>query len=106
MEQPLYYWVPSIAPSGMLFYTGQRYSGWDNSLLVGSLKFGLLVRLTLDASGNTIKSEERLYSYSQTPSIGERIRDIEQGPDGLIYLLSDQGDGKLWQLQPTATAAH
>ena len=102
MEQPLYYWVPSIAPSGMLFYTGGRYAGWDNSLLVGSLKFRQLVQLSLsrDEQNPHIQSEKRLYGYSQTPAIGERIRDIEQGPDGLIYLLSDQDNGKLWVLKP------
>ena len=102
MEQPLYYWVPSIAPSGMLFYTGGRYAGWDNSLLVGSLKFRQLVRLSLsqDEQSPRIQSEKRLYGYGQTPAIGERIRDIEQGPDGLIYLLTDQDNGKLWVLKP------
>ena len=102
MEQPLYYWVPSIAPSGMLFYTGKRYADWHNSLLVGSLKFRQLVRLTLSRNYQKprIQTEERLYGHGQSPSIGERIRDIEQGPDGLIYMLTDQDNGTLWVLEP------
>ena len=93
-ESPLYYWLPSIAPSGMLFYTGHAYPGWDNSLLVGSLKFQQLVRLTLN--GETVTAEERLFGTT----IQERIRDLEQGPDGLIYLLTDNRDGKLIVLKP------
>ncbi len=93
MEQPLYYWVPSIAPSGMSYYSGNRFSDWRGNLFIGSLKFALLVRLELE--GETVVSEERLLQ-------GElgRIRDVRQGPDGLIYLLTDAPDGVLARLEP------
>jgi glucose/arabinose dehydrogenase len=89
MAQPLYKWVPSIAPSGMVFYTGDAYPGWKNHLFVGSLKFQTLVKLTLD--GDKVVKEERLFE-----SLG-RVRDVRQGPDGLLYLIA--GD-RLLQLQP------
>ena len=89
MAQPLYKWVPSIAPSGMAFYTGDAYPGWKNHLFVGSLKFQTLVKLTLD--GDKVVKEERLFE-----NLG-RVRDIRQGPDGLLYLIA--GD-RLLQLQP------
>ncbi len=93
MAQPVYYWTPSIAPSGMAFYTGDRFPGWNGNLFVGSLKFRLLVRLVLD--GERIVSEERLLK----DELG-RIRDVRQGPDGLLYLLTDQDDGWLVRLVP------
>ncbi|PKO93361.1 MAG: glucose dehydrogenase [Betaproteobacteria bacterium HGW-Betaproteobacteria-1] len=89
MAQPLYKWVPSIAPSGMVFYTGDAYPGWKNHLFVGSLKFQTLVKLTLD--GDKVVKEERLFE-----NLG-RVRDVRQGPDGLLYLIA--GD-RLLQLQP------
>ncbi len=93
MEQPIYYWVPSIAPSGMAFYAGDRFPAWKGDLFVGSLKFGLLVRLELD--GDRITHEERLLDGK----LG-RIRDVRQGPDGLIYLLTDESNGQLIRLLP------
>lgn len=93
MEQPLHYWVPSIAPSGMTFYTGDRYSGWKGSLLVGSLKFNRLVRLTL--VGNKVAAEERLLE----DAVG-RVRDVQQGPDGYVYVLTDEDEGGLYRLEP------
>ncbi len=93
MEQPIYKWVPSIAPSGMLFYTGNRFPQWKGNLFVGSLKFGLLVRLEL--SGNSVSSEERLLDFQ----FG-RIRDVSQGPDENIYLLTDDSNGQLLRLGP------
>jgi len=93
MEQPIYYWVPSIAPSGMAFYDGAPFPAWKGDLFVGSLKFGLLVRLELD--GNRITHEERLLGNR----FG-RIRDVRQGPDGLIYLLTDEDNGQLIRLLP------
>ncbi len=89
MAQPLYKWVPSIAPSGMAFYTGDAYPSWKGSLFVGSLKFHTLVKLTLD--GDKVVKEERLLE-----GVG-RLRDVRQGPDGLLYLIA--GD-RLLQLQP------
>lgn len=93
MEQPLHYWVPSIAPSGMTFYTGERYRGWKGSLFVGSLKFDSLVRLNL--KGNEVVSEERLLEGE----IG-RIRDVQQAPNGYLYVLTDESDGGLYRLKP------
>lgn len=90
LEQPLHYWVPSIAPSGMTFYLDDAIPGWKNNLLVGSLRFGQLVRLELD--GEKVSHEERIM-------IGQRIRDVRQGPDGAIYILTDQADGQILRLK-------
>lgn len=92
-EAPIYYWDPSIAPSGMAFYQGDAFPDWQGDLLVGALKFQLLVRLKLD--GQRIASEERLIEGE----IG-RIREVSVGPDGLVYLLTDAGDGGLYRLEP------
>jgi glucose/arabinose dehydrogenase len=93
MEQPIYHWTPSIAPSGMAFYDGDQFDQWKGNLFVGSLKFQLLVRLELN--GDRIVHEERLLKEE----LG-RIRDVRQGPDGLIYLLTDAANGKLVRLKP------
>jgi glucose/arabinose dehydrogenase len=93
MEQPIHYWVPSIAPSGMTFYTGDKFTRWQGNLFVGSLKFQQLVRLELD--GENITHEERILS----DKLG-RIRDVRQGPDGYLYLLTDAKNGKLIRLSP------
>lgn len=93
MEQPLHYWVPSIAPSGMAFLTSDRYGpDWKGNLFVGSLKFGYLDRIRLE--GGTVAGEQRLL-----PGTG-RVRDVRQGPDGLLYLLTDSPNGQLLRLQP------
>lgn len=93
MEQPVYYWDPVIAPSGMTFYTGSRYPGWNGSLLIGSLTPGALVRLELD--GDRVVKEERYLG-----ELGSRIRDVVQGPDGYLYLLTDAANGKLLKVVP------
>src|SRR5215210_7795989 len=93
MEQPVYYWDPVIAPSGMAFYTGDRLRGWKGSLLVGSLKPGGLVRLTM--KDGAVTSEERYLG-----DLGERIREVQQGPDGLLYLLTDDKDGRILRVSP------
>ena len=93
MAQPLTAWVPSIAPSGMAFYSGDVFPAWRGDLFVGSLKFGMLVRLKLD--GEKVVREERI----QRLSLG-RIRDVRVGPDGFIYLLTDERDGALVRLEP------
>ncbi len=93
MEQPVYYWDPVIAPSGMTFYTGDAHPGWKGSLFIGSLTPGLLVRLTL--SGGKVAREERYLG-----DLEERIRDVRQGPDGLIYLLTDNPKGRVLRLAP------
>ena len=91
-EEPLKVWVPSIAPSGMAFLTSDRYPGWQGSLFVGALKAQTLVRLTLD--GGKVVGEERLLE-----DLRERIRDVRQGPDGWLYLVTDGRGGKVLRLE-------
>ena len=93
MTPSIHYWVPSIAPSGMTFYNGDQFPNWQGNLFVGSLKFGQLVRLVME--DGKIVDEERML----TGKIG-RIRDVRQGPDGLLYLLTDQDRGLLVRLVP------
>ncbi|MEJ7687864.1 MAG: PQQ-dependent sugar dehydrogenase [Variovorax sp.] len=94
MEQPLHFWVPSIAPSGMAFLTSDRYGGsWKGNLFVGSLKFGFLDRIEL--RDGKVAAEHKLLADARA-----RIRDVKQGPDGLIYVLTDESDGKLLRLLP------
>lgn len=94
MEQPLHYWVPSIAPSGMAFLTSDRYgAAWKGNLFVGSLKFGYLDRIEL--KGDKVVAEHKLLAEGRA-----RIRDVKQGPDGLLYVLTDEADGKLLRLRP------
>jgi len=95
MEQPLYYWVPSIAPSGMAFYTGDRFPRWRGDLFVGALRDEMLVRLRLD--GEKVVQEERMLKGA----LG-RIRDVRNGPDGFLYLLTDESRGVLARLEPAA----
>ncbi|MDX1709852.1 MAG: PQQ-dependent sugar dehydrogenase [Rhodovibrionaceae bacterium] len=95
MEQPIYYWDPSIAPSGMDFYTGDKFPDWQGDLLVGALKFQLLVRLELE--GREVVHEERMLE-----ALGERIRAVEVGPEGYVYLLTDASDGRILRLAPAA----
>lgn len=93
MEQPLHYWVPSIAPSGMAFLTSDRYGpAMKGNLFVGSLKFGYLTRLEL-GDGKVLREHKLLEG-------GDRIRDVRQGPDGLLYLLTDSPRGQLLRLLP------
>ena len=96
MEQPVYYWDPSIAPSGLAFYTGDKFPAWKGNLFVGALKYRLVARLTLD--GEKVVNEERIFT-----ELGERIRDVRQGPDGLLYILTDADDGRLIRLSPVST---
>ena len=95
LEQPLHYWTPSIAPSGMAFVTSDNYgSAWRGNLLVGSLKFGYLNRIVLD--GNKVVREEKLLA-----ELNQRIRDVRQSPDGWIYVLTDANNGQLIRLLPS-----
>ena len=93
MEQPIHYWVPSIAPSGMAFYTADRFPQWKNSLFVGALAAQHLARLTVD--GEKVIAEERLLANRK-----ERFRDVRQGPDGYIYALTDEANGKILRVSP------
>lgn len=95
MEHPLYVWRPSIAPSGMIFVSGDQFPQWRGHLLIGALRDQSLVRLELD--GEKVVYEERLLKGQ----VG-RVRDVRMGPDGLIYLLSDASDGALLRLEPFA----
>ncbi len=93
MERPRTYWVPSIAPSGLTVYRGDKFPRWNGNLFVGALRAQLLVRLELD--GENVVHEERLLT-----DFGNRIRDVRTGPDGLIYLLLDENDAAVWRLEP------
>ena len=94
MEQPIWYWVPSIAPSGMAFYSGHLFPNWRDNLFVGALAGQILVRLELD--GETLRKEERLLNEMR-----ERIRDVRQGPDGALWLTTDNSAGRILRLTPT-----
>jgi glucose/arabinose dehydrogenase len=93
VTDPLHYWDPSIAPSGMAFYTGDLFPDWRGDLFVGALKLQKLVRLRFD--GHELVEEEDLLL-----NLGERIRDVRMGPDGALWLLTDAGNGKVFRVVP------
>lgn len=93
MAQPLHYWDPSIAPSGMAFYTGDAFPQWQGDLFVGALRSQKLVRLTID--DEEVQGEEDLLT-----GYGERLRDVRMGPDGVLWLLTDSANGKVLRLVP------
>ena len=94
LEPPLHHWTPSIAPSGMAFLTSDRYgAGWKGNLFVGSLKFEYLDRIEL--KDGKVVAEHKLLE-----DVGQRIRDVRQGPDGLLYVVTDSPSGKLIRLLP------
>jgi glucose/arabinose dehydrogenase len=95
MEQPVYYWDPVIAPSGMVVYTGDLFVGWKNNFLIGSLTPGLLVRLVMK-DGKVVQEERYL------GDLRERIRDVRQAPDGSLYLLTDARNGQILRITPAA----
>ena len=94
MEQAVYYWNPAIAPSGMDFYTGDKFPGWRGNMLIAVLKEQMLVRLEL--SGEKVVREERMLR-----GIGDRLRHVRSGPDGYVYLLTDESDGRILRLEPS-----
>ena len=94
MEQPVYKWVPSIATCGFIFYTGDKFPQWKNNILLASLREQSLVRLVVEK--DKIVKEERMLAKE----IGERLRHVVQGPDGLVYLITDESDGKIFQISP------
>ena len=93
MEDPVWHWTPSIAPSGMTFYTGDLFPAWKGNLFNGALKFQLLSRLEI--KGGKPVNEERLLE-----GLNERIRDVRQGPDGALYLLTDNNAGRVLRVAP------
>jgi glucose/arabinose dehydrogenase len=93
-EQPVYYWDPVIAPSGAQFYTGDAFPAWKGSLFVGGMKDQKLVRLIQDEN-DRVTGEEHLLADR-----GQRVRDVRQGPDGALYIVTDEGNGQLWRISP------
>jgi aldose sugar dehydrogenase len=96
IEPPRFYWVPSIAPSGMAFYDGDRFPEWRGDLFVGALAARALYRLDLE-DGRIVGQEILLADRKQ------RIREVKVGPDGLIYLLTDADEGQLWRIEPAVS---
>lgn len=96
MEQPVVYWAPSIAPSGMAFYTGSVFPEWKNNIFIGALVQRHLRRIVLQ--NEKVVSQEILLK-----DLGERIRDVRVGPDGHLYLLTDSRNGRLLRLEPVHT---
>jgi aldose sugar dehydrogenase len=92
-EQPVYYWDPVIAPSGLQFYSGDAFPAWRGNLFVGGMKATALVRLVLE--DDRVVGEEHLLTDR-----GQRIRDVRQGPDGALYLVTDAAGGELWKITP------
>lgn len=93
MRQPIYYWDPVIAPSGAQWYEGSAFPEWRGDLFVGSLQQQELVRLEIE--GDRVTGEEHLLGDR-----GQRIRDVRQGPDGALYVVTDEADGELWRIAP------
>jgi glucose/arabinose dehydrogenase len=93
MEQPVYFWTPDIAPAGISFYTGKLFPAWQGDLFVAELVGRTLVRLVLD--GERVVAEERLLS-----DLNVRIRGVNEGPDGALYVLTDGNTGKILRLMP------
>ena len=91
LAQSIYHWTPAISPSGMTFYTGEMFPEWRGNILIGGLTSEALVRLTLN--GQQVSDEERI-------DMGARIRDVHQGDDGAVYLLTDDPDGEILRLTP------
>jgi glucose/arabinose dehydrogenase len=92
-ERPIYYWDPVIAPSGAEFYTGDAFPAWRGNLFIGGLKDMRLVRLVLE--GDRVTGEEHLLVDRR-----QRVRDVRQGPDGALYVVTDENRGELWRIAP------
>jgi glucose/arabinose dehydrogenase len=91
LQDAIHQWTPAIAPSGMAFYTGHEFPAWHGDILIGGLASQSLFRLTVQ--GNRVVGQERI-------PIGSRVRDVRQGPDGAVYLLTDEPQGKLLRIVP------
>ncbi len=96
IEDPVFFWSPSISPAGLMFYTGDRFPNWQGDLFVGALRGAELQRLVFNDRGLLVRQQSLLRE------LGQRIREVRQGPDGLIYLLTDEADGALLRLEPVA----
>ncbi|MBB3809768.1 PQQ-dependent sugar dehydrogenase [Pseudochelatococcus contaminans] len=94
LEQPIYYWVPSIAPSGLAFHDGGQIEPWRDSVFVGALAGQALVRL--EVADEAVTHEERILT-----GLNERIRDVRTGPDGYLYLLTDSENGRILRIGPS-----
>ena len=92
-EQPIYYWDPVIAPSGAQYYTGTAFPTWRGSIFIGGLASQRLVRVVI--KDNRVTGEEHLLTDR-----GKRIRDVRQGPDGALYVVTDEPNGELWKIAP------
>jgi glucose/arabinose dehydrogenase len=92
MIEPKLIWTDAIAPSGLVFYNGNRFPNWQGNLFAGGLVSRDIRRLEVDKSGEIINQE--------SISIGQRVRDVRQGPDGFLYILTDAGNGQLIRIQP------
>ena len=93
MIDPEVIWTPSIAPSGLAIYTGEQFPDWQGDLFAGGLVTQNIHHIDLDDSGKVLNET--------TIPIGQRVRDIRQGPDGLLYVLTDESNGQLIRLEPT-----
>ena len=96
LEQPVYHWTPSIAVSGVLLYTGDLFPEWKGNLLAGALKYMQVQRLVVE-DGKVVQHEV------VADDIGQRVRDVRQGPDGAVYLLTDESDGRIVRMEPAAS---
>ncbi len=97
LEQPVYYWDPVIAPSGAQFYTGAAFPEWRGSIFIGGLASQRLVRLVI--KDDRVAGEEHLLTDR-----GQRVRDVRQGPDGFLYMVTDHAEGELWRISPKTAA--
>ncbi|HRN84472.1 MAG TPA: PQQ-dependent sugar dehydrogenase [Hyphomicrobium sp.] len=96
LEQPVYHWTPSIAVSSVLLYTGDLFPEWKGNLLAGALKYMQVQRLVIE-DGKVVQHEV------VADDIGQRVRDVRQGPDGAVYLLTDEADGRIVRMAPAAS---
>jgi len=96
MEQPYLFWSPSIALSGLTFYTGDKFPQWKGSVFVGGLVGEQLQKITMNQRGLPIRRDPLLRELQQ------RIRDVQQGPDGLLYVLTDEADGAMLRIEPVS----
>ena len=96
LEQPVIYWTPSIAPSGLAIYRGDKFPAWRGDLFVGALAFKHLRRVHLDEHGNVVDQEQLLNDLNR------RIRDVRAPPDGYLYVCTDEADGRVLRLEPAS----